>query len=209
MTRKTQNSCRHFRAVPSSHTERAPISSSFIVSVPSHSPPQYTELSRTVLNLQLIVLTIQPATTQGLPLVGGSSCVGRSSWTKADVCSARRQRGPHRNCSVGGGASGNPKAPPPCARAGVRGWSPRAFEFHSADASKVPSAGRRRQLFRPLGVAAVTPNHLPTPGLPWSRMTAGGCVVANRGRPPAFSFQSQGRSRSSVCAARRALQGGV
>src|SRR5258706_5334758 len=63
MTRKAQNSCRHFRAVPSSHTERAPISSSFIVSVPSDSPPQYTELSRTVLNLQLIVLTIQPATT--------------------------------------------------------------------------------------------------------------------------------------------------
>src|SRR5258706_12288804 len=167
MTRKTQNSCRHFRAVPSSHTERAPISSSFIVSVPSHSPPQYTELSRTVLNLQLIVLTIQPATTQGLPLVGGS-------------------------------VPGNPKAPPPCAGAGVRGWSPRAFKFSSADCLR--SADRRRQSrsTRPrYRAAAVT--HLPGVGPPLRRLTAGGCIVANQGQPSAFSFQSQGRSRSSVC----------
>src|SRR5258708_29850594 len=67
MTHKLQNLCRHFRAVPSSHTEPALISSSFMVGVPPHSPLRYTELSRTVPNLQLIVLTIQPTTTQGNP----------------------------------------------------------------------------------------------------------------------------------------------
>src|SRR5258705_12647388 len=70
MTYEAQNLCRHFRAVPSSHTERALISSSFMVGVPPHSPLRYTELSRTVLSLQclrLIVLTIQPSATKGNP----------------------------------------------------------------------------------------------------------------------------------------------
>src|SRR5258706_2291785 len=162
-----------------------------VVTIPPYLEPLKTHGACEKTTHPVSAAILQPATTQGLPLVGGS-------------------------------VPGNPKAPPPCARAGVRGWSPRAFKFSSADAA-VAIHARRAPADRPpqsrstrprYRTAAVTPNSLPTPCLPWSRMTAGGDFSSTlrwaKKVPPAFSFQFQGRSRwTIVCGARRALQGVV
>ena len=172
MTRKEQNNCRHFRAVPSSHTERALMPSAFMVDTPSYSPPQYTVLSRMVLIRQLIVLTIQPVTTS----------------SSADV----------RTTSVG---RRRRLVNPPRLKAAA------VTHFVQPDLLRRPhpveTGGQG-----PETVSAVPLPHLPGVGPPLRRMTAGGWPPPVR--PPAFSFQSQNRSRlTRVCGARPALQGGV